>query len=113
MALDKAAAVRALFQAFLSGNRDRAETLLSDDFTFTSQYDDAIDKATYFERCWPNRSHLTEHHIERIIADADAAFVLYYAATDNGKRFRNAECFTFDGDRIKSVEVFFGRETAA
>ena len=46
--------VRAYFGAYESENRELAETLLADDFTFTSPNDDGIDKATYFERCWPN-----------------------------------------------------------
>jgi len=51
---DKINAVRALFKALISQDRPAAEALLDDHFHFTSPYDDAIDKATYFERCWPN-----------------------------------------------------------
>jgi ketosteroid isomerase-like protein len=105
---EKERAVRALFAAFMSGDRPCAETLLSEEFTFTSPYDDAIDKAAYFERCWPNSTHLKEHRIERIAVEADAVFVLYRAVTDDGKRFHNMEFFRFDGDRIRSVNVFFG-----
>lgn len=107
---EKERAVRALFTAFMSGDRQRAEALLSDDFTFTSPYDDAIDKAAYFERCWPNSKHLKEQSIERVAVDADAVFVLYRAVTDEGKSFHNTELFRFDGDRIRRVDVFFGAE---
>ena len=40
----KADMVRALFKAFLSQDREIADRLLSDRFTFTSPYDDGIDK---------------------------------------------------------------------
>jgi ketosteroid isomerase-like protein len=106
-------AVRALFSAFMSGDRPRAEALLSDQFTFTSPYDDAIDKAAYFERCWPNSSRLKEQTIERVAVDGDGAFVLYRAVTVDGKRFHNTELFLFDGDRIRSVDVFFGAEESS
>ena len=42
------------------------EALLADDFTFTSPYDDAIGKAVYFERCWPNNERFASFDIERI-----------------------------------------------
>ncbi|MBV9149802.1 MAG: nuclear transport factor 2 family protein [Candidatus Eremiobacteraeota bacterium] len=104
----KADKVRALFKAFLSQDREVADRLLSARFTFTSPYDDAIDKSAYFERCWPNSKHLKSHVIEKIFAEGDGAFVLYRATTTDGKEFRNTEFFEFDGEQIRSVNVFFG-----
>ena len=104
----KSDAVRALFAAFLSQDRNAADALLSDEFTFTSPYDDAIDKVAYFERCWPNSKHLKTHVIEKIFAEHDGAFVMYRASTTDGSEFRNTEFFEFDGDRVRSVNVFFG-----
>ncbi|MBV8726594.1 MAG: nuclear transport factor 2 family protein [Candidatus Eremiobacteraeota bacterium] len=104
----KSDTVRALFTAFLSQDRKAADALLSDGFTFTSPYDDAIDRAAYFERCWPNSKHLKTHVIEKILAEHDGAFVMYRASTTDGSEFRNTERFEFDGDQIKSVDVFFG-----
>ena len=40
------------FAAYMSNDRNAIEEFLSDDFTFTSPYDDHIDKAAYFEKCW-------------------------------------------------------------
>ncbi|MEZ0368373.1 MAG: DUF4440 domain-containing protein, partial [Candidatus Sericytochromatia bacterium] len=77
-------------------------------FTFTSPYDDAIDRAAYFDRCWPNAGLLKEQSIERILVEGDAAYVTYLAGTHEGTTFRNTELFTFAGDKIASVEVFFG-----
>ncbi|MDB5947201.1 MAG: ketosteroid isomerase-like protein [Ramlibacter sp.] len=100
--------VRAYFGAYESENRDVAEQLLAEDFTFTSPNDDAIDRATYFERCWPQNEPARDQTIEKIVVDGDKAFVTYSCATGNGKSFRNTEFFTFSGDRIASVDVYFG-----
>lgn len=100
--------VRAWFGAYESENREVAETLLADGFTFTSPNDDAIDRATYFERCWPQGDAAREQSIENIVVDgADKAFVTYLC-TSAGKTFRNTEFLTFEGGRIASVNVYFG-----
>ena len=100
--------VRAYFGAYESENRGAAELLLSEDFIFTSPNDDAIDRATYFERCWPQGDAARNQTIEKIVVDGDKAFVTYNCATGNGKSFRNTEFFTFAGERITSVNVYFG-----
>ena len=100
--------VRAYFGAYESENRDAAELLLADDFTFTSPNDDNIDRATYFERCWPQGEPARDQTIEKIVVDGDKAFVTYACATGNGKSFRNTEFFTFAGEQIASVDVYFG-----
>jgi ketosteroid isomerase-like protein len=100
--------VRAYFGAYETENREVAETLLTDNFTFTSPNDDAIDKATFFARCWPNKDASQDQSIESIVVDGDKAFVTYRCATANGKSFRNTEFMTFVGERISSVNVYFG-----
>jgi len=100
--------VRGYFEAFRSGDRRFMETHLSDDFTFTSPYDDRIDKRAYFERCWPNRSLIRTHHIETVVASGNEAFVLYECELAAGPRFRNAERFLFENGKLRQVEVFFG-----
>jgi len=100
--------VRAYFGAYESENRGAAELLLSEDFTFTSPNDDNIDRATYFERCWPQGDAARDQTIEEIVVEGDKAYVTYSCATGNGKSFRNTEFFTFTGERIASVDVYFG-----
>jgi len=100
--------VRGIFAAFNARDRDTAESLIADDFTFTGPYDDAIDRAAYFERCWPNSALIRAHALERVFVEGDEAFVTYKAATHDGREFRNTEFFTFEGDRIASVNVYFG-----
>jgi len=109
----KAEIVRRLFGAYRTNERVLAEQLLADDFTFTSPYDDAIDKTTYFERCWPEsvrfvERHLEEQVLERLVEDGDDVFVLYRCRTKDGKEFRNTELHSFSGDRINRVAVYFG-----
>ncbi len=100
--------VRAYLGAYESENRAAVETLLADDFTFTSPHDDAIDKATYFERCWAESDVRRDHSIESLVVEGEKAFVTYRCATANGKSFRNTEFLTFKGERIASVNVYFG-----
>jgi hypothetical protein len=89
-------------------DRETIEGLFSSMFTFTSPYDDAIDRATYFERCWPNSDRLRQHIIESIFVEGNEAFVTYRAITFEGKECRNTEFFTFEGKQISSVNVYFG-----
>jgi hypothetical protein len=69
------------FTAFNAKDRETIEGLFSSLFTFTSPYDDAIDRATYCERCWPNSDRIRQHVIERIFVEGNAAFVTYRAIT--------------------------------
>lgn len=101
-------AIRGYFAAYKSGDRAHLDQALAADFTFISPYDDGIDKAAYFARCWPNRDLIREHVVERIFEQGDEAFALYRCKTTDGKEFHNTEFFTFEGDRLKGVQVFFG-----
>jgi ketosteroid isomerase-like protein len=104
----KAEIIRALFAAYLSNNRKAVEDSFTDDFRFTSPYDDRIDKATYFERCWRNGDWIERHELEKIFTEGDEAFVTYICVTKDGKNFRNTEFFAFDSDKIKRIDVYFG-----
>jgi ketosteroid isomerase-like protein len=43
--------VRNVFEAYRTKDRGLIEGLLAENFTFTSPYDDAIDRDEYFRRC--------------------------------------------------------------
>ena len=105
---DKAKMVRDLFAAYLANDRKAIENYFSQGFRFTSPYDDAIDKATYFERCWRNSDWIERHELERIIVEGSEAFVTYRCLAKNGRSFRNTEFFAFEGDKIRRIEVYFG-----
>lgn len=101
--------IRKLFAAYLNRERHVLEELFADDFKFTSPYDDAIDKAAYFERCWPiSASGRMENTVERIFEQGEEAFVTYRVVTGDGDTFRNTEFFRFAGDKVKSIDVYFG-----
>lgn len=104
----KAEIIRAIFAAYLANDRKAVEQSLADDFRFTSPYDDAIDKPTYFERCWRGSDWIERHELERIFVEGDGAFVTYRCTAKDGKSFRNTEFFAFDGDRVNRIEVYFG-----
>jgi ketosteroid isomerase-like protein len=104
----KSEILRSVFAAYQSQDRGVVERLLTEDFTFTSPYDDAIDKASYFERCWPNSERFKTFDVERVFEQGNAAFVTYRIVTADGKEFRNTEFHVFDGDKVRSVDVYFG-----
>jgi ketosteroid isomerase-like protein len=104
----KANIIRALFAAYLSNDRKAVEEAFADDFRFTSPYDDEIDKATYFARCWRVTDWIERHELERILVEGDEAFVTYRCVAKGGKSFRNTEFFSFEDDKIKRIDVYFG-----
>jgi hypothetical protein len=42
-----------VFHVFASGDRAATEGLLASDYVFYSPPDPGLDRAGYFERCWP------------------------------------------------------------
>ena len=108
MPSSKAEMIRAIFAAYMSNDRRVVEDALTDDFRFTSPYDDEIDRATYFERCWRNSDWIERHELEKIFVDGNEAFVTYRCVAKGGKNFRNTEFFTFEGGRVKRIDVYFG-----
>ena len=107
-ATSKSEIIRNLFAAYLQNDRQAVEAVFTEDFRFTSPYDDEIDKATYFERCWRVSDWIERQDLERIMVDGEAAFVTYRCVAKSGKSFRNTEAFTFAGDRIRRIDVNFG-----
>jgi ketosteroid isomerase-like protein len=107
-ARNKAEIIRTLFAAYLSNDRKAVEDSFTDDFRFTSPYDDEIDKATYFARCWKVSDWIERQTLEKILAEDDGAFVTYQCVAKGGRSFRNTEFFTFAGDKIKRIDVYFG-----
>ena len=105
---DRLKIVRDCFGAYESGDRRVVEEILTDDFTFFSPPDPGIDRATYFDRCWPNSELIESFQFIRLAEVGDEVLVTYESTKSDGKRFRHTEIHTFEGDRISSVEVYFG-----
>jgi ketosteroid isomerase-like protein len=108
MSAGKSEIIRAIFAAYLSNDRKVVEKAFSEDFHFTSPYDDAIDKSTYFERCWRNSGWIERHELEKIFVEGEEAFVTYRCVAKDGKSFRNTEFFSFEGERVRRIDVYFG-----
>jgi ketosteroid isomerase-like protein len=102
------AIVRAVFEAYSTKDRSALEPLIAADFHFTSPLDNRIDRAVYFERCWPNSERLEGFDFIHLVPDGDRVYVTYEARAAGGRRFRNTELFTVRGGQVVEVEVYFG-----
>ena len=100
--------IRKYFSAYENKDRKAVESLLSDNFVFTSPYDYRIARETYFKRCWPYSEQSPTYEIEKMLERDNEAFILYDCKTKTGGRSRNTEFFTIEGDKIREVEVYFG-----
>ena len=107
-AYDRLKLVRDCYGAYESGDRGVVEELLTDDFTFYSPADVGIDRATYWERCWPNAELIEAFEFKRLVEAGDEVVVTYESTKTDGRRFRNTEVLTFEGDKISKTEVYFG-----
>jgi hypothetical protein len=108
MAIDRTSLARDSYLAFAAGDRARIEELFSEDFTFSSPYDVGLDRDGYFERCWPGSGRGQAFEFKRLVEVGDEVLVTYESEKADGSRFRNTEILGFEGDRIHSVEVYFG-----
>jgi ketosteroid isomerase-like protein len=106
---DRLELARLSYRAYETGDRSILDDLLADDFVFYAPPDPGIDRATYFERCWPNHERHRSFRYERLeeISD-DEVLVTYVAERTDGTRFRNTEVLKFAGDKMVRAEVYFG-----
>jgi ketosteroid isomerase-like protein len=101
--------IRKYFSAYENKDCKAVESLLSNDFVFTSPYDYRIDRETYFKRCWPYSEQSPTDEIEKMLERDNETFILCDCKTKTGGRFRNTEFFTIEGGKIiREVEVYFG-----
>ena len=105
---DRLELARACYRAYESGDRSAVERLLTEDYRFSSPPDVGIDRATYFERCWPNSGTIAAFDFKRLVEHGDEVVVTYECTRADGSRFRNTEVLTFRGDMICETEVYFG-----
>ena len=105
---DRLQIARDVYGAYESGDRRIVEERLADDFTFYSPADVGIDRAKYFERCWPNSETIASFEFKRLIESGEEVIVTYEATKKDGRRFRNTEVLTFEGDKLSKAEVYFG-----
>src|SRR5262245_13134931 len=100
--MPKADVVRALVQSYLDQDAAAADQLLADSFTFTSPQDDHLDKATFFERCFPANTQLDSHRL------VDVVIRYEYESLQTGQRHSNVEVHTVRDGKVTEIQVFFG-----
>ena len=99
---------RSIYKAFADADRSVVERVFSDDFTFSSPLDVGLDRAGYFERCWPGAGQRMDFEFVRLIESGDEVVVTYHSRRRDGSRGRDTEVLTFRGDQICGAEVYFG-----
>ena len=101
--------VEAAFRHYRSQDREAAFPLYADDFSFTSPQDDHIDKATFFERCFPTADRFKDHRLLHVTpANEELVFVYYEYELETGGKYRNVEAITVRDSLMHEVQVFFG-----
>lgn len=102
---------RQSYLAFAHADRQFFEERLSEDFTFSSPPDPLLDRAGWFERCWPGAGRSQDFTFVRLVEAGDEVIVSYEVRRPDGSGGRNTEVLTFDEhDDIVRTEVYFGWE---
>lgn len=105
---DRLRHARRLYEVFARGDRRFVAASLTDDFVFFSPLDVGLDRAGYFERCWPGSGRGQTFSFVRLIESGDEVVVTYEMTKPDGSKGRNTEVLTFRRERICQVEVYFG-----
>lgn len=106
--------VKSYYRAYEHHDPSLVAGELAEDFTFTSPFDDHIEREEYFRRCWPQEPLHQKFTFVALAQDGDRVLVVYDCAMRRPNavhpdmHFRNAEMHAFENGRLKSVEVFFG-----
>jgi len=108
MATSPLAVARACFQAYVDKDRAAAEALIADGYHFTSPLDNALDRETYFNICWPNSGAIAGFDFIYQTEDGDRAVIVYEGRTSTGKTVRNCEVHQVRNGRLVATEVYFG-----
>jgi len=100
--------VNASAAAYRAQDRAAAERLFAPDFVFTSPQDDHIDRATWFDVCFPTADRFVSHQLLEIVSTPTGVISLYEYELQNGERYRNTELARLRDGQIVEVQVFFG-----
>ncbi|MET0866395.1 MAG: nuclear transport factor 2 family protein [Nakamurella sp.] len=101
--------VERAFAAYLKQDLETAQQLYGADFVFTSPQDDHIDRAAFFERCFPTSSRVRSQQLLHVVAaDEHNVFVTYQYELLAGGTFRNTELITVRDGQLVETQVFFG-----
>jgi hypothetical protein len=108
MTTDKLQIVRDCYRAYETRDRELLERRIASQYVFSAPPDVGIDRATYFERCWPNAGTTARFDYVRLLEAGDDVLVTYEATRTDGTRFRNTEIHAVEGEQLVRTEVYFG-----
>jgi ketosteroid isomerase-like protein len=104
-----AALIRKYYAGWEKKDWSSFNTLLTDNFTFSSPVDAPMSKSAFKKGCWDTQSPLIGHFdLEHVVGADNEAFVMYLCHTTKGKTFRNVEYFRLKGEQVEAVECYFG-----
>lgn len=111
--VDRLQLAREIYLAYVAGDREAVEGSMAADLVFFSPPDPGIDRASYFERCWPNSETLADFEFVRLVEHGEEVIVTYEGTKTDGRRFRHTEILSFDGEnKVRQAEVYFGWDLA-
>jgi hypothetical protein len=105
--------VRKYYGSWGTTNWTPFEAMLADSFTFSSPYDDHINKATFKTKCWESQTgFIKSFDLEVLMAKGDTVMVEYLCHTMNGKALRNVELHRLRNGKIESIACYFGADSS-
>lgn len=105
--------VRRYYGAWEKRDWQALDSLLTDDFTFTSPLDDHDSKSVYKTRCWtPNVNLIERFDLQQIAGNGNDAFVMYVAYLKHGKKIENVEYLCIRDGEVESVRCYFGAQNS-
>jgi ketosteroid isomerase-like protein len=106
------ATVRKYYKLWETKDWGPFDSLLADNFTFTSAAgDDHISKSDFKSRCWDTqKDHIKRFDLLQLFGSGDAAFVMYDGFTERNQTFRNVEFMRVRNGNVESIECYFGQK---
>lgn len=96
-------------EAYKLSDRAQIESVIADEFKFTSPQDNGIGRDEYFQRCWTSmHGHVDNMMIERLMVEEAGAYVTYLVTLKDGRQLSNTEFLTFEDGKINTIHVYFG-----
>lgn len=105
--------VRKYYGAWEKWDWHALDSLLTDDFTFTSPNDDHDSKSVFYTRCWtPNVKLIGHFDLQQIAGRGDDPLVMYVLHIRNGKKIENVEHLHLRDGKVASVRCYFGQQNS-
>lgn len=105
--------VRNYYAAWQKKDWQALDSVLTDNFTFTSPNDDHDSKALYKSRCWtPNVNLIGHFDLQLIAGKGDDVLVMYVASIRNGRKIENIEHLHLRDGKVEWVRCYFGQQNS-